>query len=88
MPVTVRSSYVYSPRRHLVRFSSISYKKVSFVEMSHLSGLDVSGIWGGKGQGKSFQLELICKTLGVEPVIMSAGELESEWAGTSFAALF
>ncbi|CAM6100474.1 unnamed protein product [Calypogeia fissa] len=39
------------------------------------------GIWGGKGQGKSFQLELICKALGMEPVILSAGELESEWAG-------
>lgn len=39
------------------------------------------GIWGGKGQGKSFQTELIFQTMGVEPVIMSAGELESERAG-------
>lgn len=41
----------------------------------------ILGIWGGKGQGKSFQTELIFQTLGVEPVIMSAGELESERAG-------
>ncbi|XP_010540067.1 PREDICTED: ribulose bisphosphate carboxylase/oxygenase activase, chloroplastic isoform X2 [Tarenaya hassleriana] len=41
----------------------------------------VLGIWGGKGQGKTFQTELIFKTMGVEPVIMSAGELESEKAG-------
>lgn len=41
----------------------------------------ILGIWGGKGQGKSFQTELIFKKLGVEAVIMSAGELESEWAG-------
>lgn len=41
----------------------------------------ILGIWGGKGQGKSFQTELIFKTMGVEPVIMSAGELESERAG-------
>lgn len=40
-----------------------------------------AGIWGGKGQGKSFQTELIFQVMGVEPVIMSAGELESERAG-------
>lgn len=39
------------------------------------------GIWGGKGQGKTFQTELIFRAMGVEPVIMSAGELESEKAG-------
>ncbi|GAY49447.1 hypothetical protein CUMW_119170 [Citrus unshiu] len=38
-------------------------------------------IWGGKGQGKSFQTELIFQAMGIEPVIMSAGELESERAG-------
>ncbi|KAF6173716.1 hypothetical protein GIB67_002340, partial [Kingdonia uniflora] len=36
---------------------------------------------GGKGQGKSFQTELIFQAMGVEPVIMSAGELESDRAG-------
>ncbi|GMN48081.1 hypothetical protein TIFTF001_017254 [Ficus carica] len=41
----------------------------------------ILGIWGGKGQGKSFQTELIFQTMGIEPVIMSAGELESERAG-------
>ncbi|KNA06916.1 hypothetical protein SOVF_176660 [Spinacia oleracea] len=41
----------------------------------------ILGIWGGKGQGKTFQTELIFKVLGVEPVIISAGELESEKAG-------
>ena len=39
------------------------------------------GIWGGKGQGKSFQVELCLKKMGVEPVVISAGELESELAG-------
>lgn len=42
----------------------------------------ILGVWGGKGQGKSFMTELCFKKLGVEPVIMSAGELEHEWAGT------
>ncbi|MCL7045140.1 hypothetical protein MKW94_005778 [Papaver nudicaule] len=41
----------------------------------------ILGIWGGKGQGKSFQTELIFRAMGVEPIIMSAGELESERAG-------
>lgn len=50
------------------------------------SSLDVRvplilGVWGGKGQGKTFQTELIFKAMKVEPVIMSAGEMESEWAG-------
>ena len=40
------------------------------------------GIWGPKGCGKTFQTELALKKLGVEPVVMSAGELEHEWAGT------
>ncbi|KAG8066528.1 hypothetical protein GUJ93_ZPchr0004g39449 [Zizania palustris] len=41
----------------------------------------ILGIWGGKGQGKTFQTELIFRAMGIEPVIMSAGELESEKAG-------
>eukprot|EP00854_Cymbomonas_tetramitiformis_P022702 gene22702-27402_t len=41
----------------------------------------ILGIWGPKGCGKSFQVELCCKILGIEPVIMSSGELENEWAG-------
>ena len=49
------------------------------------NGFCLTGIWGGKGQGKSFQTELIFQAMGIEPVVMSAGELESERAGkTSF----
>ncbi|XP_051135805.1 ribulose bisphosphate carboxylase/oxygenase activase, chloroplastic isoform X2 [Andrographis paniculata] len=52
--------------------------------ISHLLNARVPlilGIWGGKGQGKTFQTELIFRAMGVEPIIMSAGELESENAG-------
>eukprot|EP01024_Parvocaulis_polyphysoides_P073597 TRINITY_DN9482_c0_g4_i2.p1 TRINITY_DN9482_c0_g4~~TRINITY_DN9482_c0_g4_i2.p1 ORF type:complete len:437 (-),score=50.92 TRINITY_DN9482_c0_g4_i2:275-1585(-) len=42
----------------------------------------ILGIWGNKGCGKSFQTELCFKKLDVQPVVMSAGELEHEWAGT------
>eukprot|EP00882_Tetradesmus_deserticola_P034126 GHRQ01039046.1.p1 GENE.GHRQ01039046.1~~GHRQ01039046.1.p1 ORF type:complete len:312 (+),score=107.21 GHRQ01039046.1:2-937(+) len=41
----------------------------------------IMGIWGLKGCGKTFQTELAFKKLGVEPIVMSAGELESETAG-------
>ena len=41
----------------------------------------ILGIWGGKGQGKTFQVQLAFKGMGVDPVIMSAGELEAGSAG-------
>jgi hypothetical protein len=40
-----------------------------------------AGIWGGKGQGKTFQCNLAFKKLGISPIVMSAGELESGNAG-------
>jgi hypothetical protein len=41
----------------------------------------ILGIWGGKGQGKTFQCGLAFKKLGISPIVMSAGELESGNAG-------
>merc|ERR1712139_374967 len=41
----------------------------------------ILGVWGGKGQGKTFQTELAYKKLGISPIVMSAGELESGNAG-------
>ncbi|KAK8334259.1 hypothetical protein V6Z12_A10G258000 [Gossypium hirsutum] len=41
----------------------------------------ILGIWGGKGQGKSFQCELVFAKMGINPIMMSAGELESGNAG-------
>ena len=43
------------------------------------SGLLVAA--GGKGQGKTFQCSLAYKKLGIAPIVMSAGELESGNAG-------
>ena len=40
-----------------------------------------AGIWGGKGQGKTFQCTLAYKKLDISPIVMSAGELESGNAG-------
>lgn len=41
----------------------------------------ILGIWGPKGSGKTFQTELALKKLKAQPIIMSAGELESDKAG-------
>eukprot|EP00232_Nephroselmis_pyriformis_P002901 CAMPEP_0182907698 /NCGR_PEP_ID=MMETSP0034_2-20130328/34670_1 /TAXON_ID=156128 /ORGANISM="Nephroselmis pyriformis, Strain CCMP717" /LENGTH=397 /DNA_ID=CAMNT_0025043701 /DNA_START=33 /DNA_END=1226 /DNA_ORIENTATION=+ len=41
----------------------------------------ILGVWGGKGQGKTFQTELAYRKLGISPIVMSAGELESGNAG-------
>ncbi|CAN6442776.1 unnamed protein product [Victoria cruziana] len=41
----------------------------------------ILGVWGGKGQGKSFQCELVFAKMGINPIMMSAGELESGDAG-------
>lgn len=41
----------------------------------------ILGIWGEKGCGKSFNVELACKKMKVQPIVMSAGELEDERAG-------
>lgn len=41
----------------------------------------ILGIWGGKGQGKTFQTELVFKAMGIEPIVMSSGELEDASAG-------
>jgi hypothetical protein len=41
----------------------------------------ILGIWGGKGQGKTFQSDLVYRKMGINPIVMSAGELESGNAG-------
>ena len=47
----------------------------------------ILGIWGAKGCGKSFNLELCCRDLGVVPIVTSAGELEDPVAGEPGALL-
>lgn len=41
----------------------------------------ILGVHGRKGEGKSFQCELVFERMGVEAIYMSAGELESPDAG-------
>ena len=53
----------------------------NFLELPKIKVPLILGIWGGKGQGKTFQCTLAYKKLGINPIVMSAGELESGNAG-------
>ena len=53
----------------------------NFLDLPKIKIPLILGIWGGKGQGKSFQCELAYKRMGIDPIMMSAGELESGNAG-------
>ncbi|XP_066337695.1 ribulose bisphosphate carboxylase/oxygenase activase, chloroplastic [Miscanthus floridulus] len=53
----------------------------NFMKLPNIKVPLILGIWGGKGQGKSFQCELVFAKIGIIPIMMSAGELESGNAG-------
>lgn len=53
----------------------------NFLELPGVRVPLIMGIHGRKGEGKSFQCELVFQHMGIEPVRMSAGELESPDAG-------
>jgi hypothetical protein len=53
----------------------------NFMSLPNIKVPLILGIWGGKGQGKSFQCELVFAKMGINPIVMSAGELESGNAG-------
>ena len=53
----------------------------NFMDLPKIKVPLILGIWGGKGQGKTFQCNLAYKKLDIAPIVMSAGELESGNAG-------
>ncbi|KAG6602653.1 Ribulose bisphosphate carboxylase/oxygenase activase 1, chloroplastic [Cucurbita argyrosperma subsp. argyrosperma] len=53
----------------------------NFMKLPNIKVPLILGVWGGKGQGKSFQCELVLAKMGINPIMMSAGELESGNAG-------
>lgn len=53
----------------------------NFMSLPNIKVPLILGVWGGKGQGKSFQCELVFAKMGINPIMMSAGELESGNAG-------
>lgn len=71
-------SYYVSPR--FVDKVAVHITK-NFLDLPGVRVPLILGVHGRKGEGKSFQCELVFKLLGIEPVRMSAGELESPDAG-------
>jgi len=71
-------SYYISPR--FLDKVAIHITK-NFLDLPGVKVPLILGIHGRKGEGKSFQCELVFEHLGIEPVRMSAGELESPDAG-------
>ncbi|XP_061340605.1 ribulose bisphosphate carboxylase/oxygenase activase 2, chloroplastic-like [Gastrolobium bilobum] len=53
----------------------------NFMSLPNIKVPRIRGIWGGKGQGKSFQCELVFAKMGMNPIMMSVGEVESGNAG-------
>ncbi|CAK9185351.1 unnamed protein product [Ilex paraguariensis] len=53
----------------------------NFLNLPNIKVPLILGVWGGKGQGKTFQCELVFAKMGINPITMSAGELESGNAG-------
>ena len=71
-------SYYIAPR--FLDKLSIHITK-NFLDLPGVKVPLILGIHGRKGEGKSFQCELVYQRMGVEVVHMSAGELESPDAG-------
>ena len=71
-------SYYISPNfldKHAVHITK------NFLELPGVRVPLILGIHGRKGEGKSFQCELVFERMGIEAIHMSAGELESPDAG-------
>jgi ribulose bisphosphate carboxylase small subunit len=71
-------SYYISPR--FLNKLAIHITK-NYLDLPKIRVPLILGIHGRKGEGKSFQCELVFERMGVEAVHMSAGELESPDAG-------
>lgn len=71
-------SYYISPR--FLDKVSVHITK-NFLDLPRIKVPLILGIHGRKGEGKTFQCELIFKKMGIEPVMISGGELESPDAG-------
>lgn len=71
-------SYYISPR--FLDKVSVHITK-NFLDIPRIKVPLILGIHGRKGEGKTFQCELIFKKMGIDPVVISGGELESPDAG-------
>lgn len=63
------------PERFLDRFTMHVVKNMLVENNAEIGRVPlILGIWGGKGCGKSFNVELCCRELGITPIVTSAGE--------------
>ncbi|MGF1492551.1 MAG: ribulose bisphosphate carboxylase small subunit [Microcoleaceae cyanobacterium] len=53
----------------------------NFLQLPQIRVPLILGIHGRKGEGKTFQCELVFERMGIDPVVISGGELESPDAG-------
>lgn len=71
-------SYYISPR--FLDKLSVHITK-NFLSLPNVKAPLILGVHGRKGEGKSFQCDLVFERMGIDAVYMSAGELESPDAG-------
>lgn len=71
-------SYYISPR--FLNKLAVHITK-NFMDLPRVRVPLILGVHGRKGEGKSFQCELVFQKMGIEPIHISGGELESPDAG-------
>merc|ERR1719163_1604068 len=79
--IMTSTDYMSQGQRNFDNIEDGYYISLSFLDNPKIKVPLILGIWGGKGQGKTFQCSLAYKKLGISPIVMSAGELESGNAG-------
>jgi hypothetical protein len=83
------SDEFHVPRRFIERVATHVAKNV-LADKGSMRGCApalILGVWGHKGCGKTFNVELACKKMGLTPIVTSAGELEDSTAGEPGAML-
>ena len=76
----VEAAGAYVPPRFMARVHAHIVKNYFASEIDATVPL-IMAIWGEKGQGKSFNLALCCRALGLHPIFLFSGELEDVRAG-------
>ncbi|NES78943.1 MULTISPECIES: ribulose bisphosphate carboxylase small subunit [Okeania] len=72
MPYYISSRFIDKLAVHITK---------NFLDLPRVRMPLILGIHGRKGEGKTFQCQLVLEKMGIEPVTISGGELESKDAG-------
>lgn len=71
----------FQPYLHSEFYHAIYHHLIGNVLLKETESPLILGVFGPPGEGKTFQTEHVCKSLGVELMAISPGELESPNAG-------